>query len=120
MSILFFNNKNQEIAFNASKNSEEKKRGVRIHTEINPLSNFYLAETYHQKYYLQQKESLVNEYLSFYPDAKDFINSTSAARVNGYVRGEGTTSGLKEEIDLLGLTEKGKGILTDIVKGFGK
>ncbi|MFH1636164.1 MAG: peptide-methionine (S)-S-oxide reductase, partial [Chloroflexota bacterium] len=34
-----------------------------------------------------------------YPDSDDFVNSTAAARVNGYLGGYGTLADLQAEID---------------------
>ncbi|WP_338011614.1 hypothetical protein [Desulforamulus aeronauticus] len=69
---------------------------------------------------MQLKRDLVKEYALFYPNTIDFINSTSAARVNGYVRGAGTITSLIKEIESLGLSEKGKHELVETVKSFGR
>lgn len=120
MSILFCHNEDQAELAQGSKEAEEKRRGKKIYTEIRPAQPFYLAETYHQKYYLQSNRELLREYLSFYPDARDFINSTSAARTNGYIRGEGSLAALQKEMDLLGLSEQGQKNLLDIVRSYRK
>jgi peptide-methionine (S)-S-oxide reductase len=92
--------------------AEIKKK---VHTEIVPAETFYIAETYHQKYSLQNVPLLVREYRQIYPLDDDFINSTAVARVNGYVTGHGTFERLQEEIDLLGLSDEGKKELQEIV-----
>jgi len=66
---------------------------------------FFLAEHYHQKYYLRQDRVLDEEFRGMYSSKSDFLNSTAASRVNGYLGGCGTLSDLKEEIDQLGLSE---------------
>jgi len=43
-----------------------------------------------------------------FPSEKDFVNSTAAARVNGYIGGYGTMTAVKEELDQLGLSEEGR------------
>ncbi|HSR12498.1 MAG TPA: hypothetical protein VLS90_13745 [Thermodesulfobacteriota bacterium] len=43
-----------------------------------------------------------------YPSAKEFVNSTAAARANGYIGGYGNIDSLKEELDQLGLSEEGR------------
>ncbi|MGE5254210.1 MAG: hypothetical protein ACM3N7_09620 [Planctomycetaceae bacterium] len=43
-----------------------------------------------------------------FPSEKDFVDSTAAARVNGYLGGYGTQAGLKDELDRLGLSEEGR------------
>lgn len=57
--------------------------GRRVHTRIKPLAKFWLAEKYHQKYFLRNDHMLYSEMRDFYPDDDAFVNSTTAARVNG-------------------------------------
>ena len=90
------------------------KRGRPV-AEIVPFSEFYLAEDYHQKYRLQQVPELVREFRAIYADSVDFVNSTAAARVNGYVGGHGTLASLEAEIDDLGLSPAAQGKLLDLV-----
>ncbi|MEJ2315295.1 MAG: hypothetical protein P8Y85_11250 [Nitrospirota bacterium] len=40
-----------------------------------------------------------------YPVFTDFVNSTAAARVNGYLAGYGSCQTLRQDIDMLGLSE---------------
>ncbi|MFC2065705.1 hypothetical protein ACFLUO_01405 [Chloroflexota bacterium] len=49
-----------------------------------------------------------------YPDAKDFVDSTTAARVNGYAGGYGTLATLQEELDSFGLSAAGSNRLLEI------
>lgn len=86
---------------------QEQERGASFSTTISPLENFTLAEFYHQKYYLQADRELMQEILARYPNKKDIVDSTAAARLNGYIAGYGDTKSLKKEIDLYGLTEAG-------------
>lgn len=115
MSIVLYHDEDQEKITQAIKLMIENKKGQKIFTEVNPLKRFYLAETYHQKYYLQMRKELMAEFKGIYPDSMEFFNSTAAARVNGYVAGEGTTSKLEEEINLFGLSDKGRELLRKIV-----
>ena len=87
----------------------------KIYTEVLPFSGFYLAEAYHQKYELQQDPELMEDFRAMYPDAGDFVNSTAAARVNGYLGGYGTADDLEREVGTLGLSEAGAGKLVDDV-----
>lgn len=52
-----------------------------------------------------------------YPSEKDLTDSTAAARLNAYLAGYGSCDMLKEEIDLLGLSEGGRSELASIVCG---
>lgn len=111
MSMILCHDEDQEKIAQASKLMIENKKGQKIFTEVKQLNRFYLAENYHQKYYLQMRKELMSEFKGIYPDSLDFINSTAAARVNGYVAGEGADNMLDEEIDLLGLSSKGQELL---------
>ncbi|HUJ89703.1 MAG TPA: hypothetical protein VLX12_05860 [Syntrophorhabdales bacterium] len=44
------------------------------------------------------------------------MNSTAAARVNGYLSGYGSSAMLQEEIDRLGLSPEARGRLLEIAK----
>ncbi|NTU71218.1 MAG: peptide-methionine (S)-S-oxide reductase [Coriobacteriia bacterium] len=81
------------------------KMGALLATRIEPLSQFWLAEDYHQKYYLRNERGLAAEFSAMFEGDEDALrDSTAAARVNGYVAGDGTRSQLAREIDFLGLT----------------
>ena len=73
-------------------------------------ARFYLAEDYHQKYYLRQSP-LAREFQAIYPDLASFTASTAAARANGYLAGDGDPDQLKSEIDKLGLSDEGRAYL---------
>jgi peptide-methionine (S)-S-oxide reductase len=116
MSAIFFHNDEQKrVALETRDREAAKVRGT-IVTEIVPFAAFYLAEAYHQKYYLQQVPELMREFSTIYPVAQDFTNSTAAARVNGYVAGYGSPDALKTEIDSLGLSPMGNKRLLKIVQ----
>jgi peptide-methionine (S)-S-oxide reductase len=114
MSIVFYHNDEQKELAISSKEHEEARLGRSIVTEITSFSGFYLAEDYHQKYYLRQEPDLVKELSAIYPDISDFIDSTAVARLNGYVGGYGTLPTLEEELSSLGLSVLGRNKLLDI------
>ncbi|MBI3857095.1 MAG: peptide-methionine (S)-S-oxide reductase [Planctomycetes bacterium] len=116
MSAIFYEGEAQKKAVLASKARMEEKLGRAVKTAVLPVGKFYLAEDYHQKYELRCNAELSKEFAAIYPEAKDFVNSTAAARVNGYLAGSGTAEQLKKEIDLLGLSAEGKKRLQTCVR----
>ena len=116
MSIIFCHNEIQRELALKSKIHEEKRKNEEFFTKILPLASFHLAETYHQKYYLQSISELMQDFRIIYPNWFDFINSTAAARVNGYIIGYGSIQSLRKELEQLGLSEAGKRNLLEIVE----
>jgi methionine-S-sulfoxide reductase len=110
-SVIFYHNEKQHKIALESKAKHEKEEGSVMYTEIVPYEKLWLAEEYHQKYYLQVQDLFRDEFMAMYPDFNDIINSTAAARVNGYMGHEGTWKQLEEEIDSLGLSDFAKEVL---------
>ncbi|MGC9384657.1 MAG: peptide-methionine (S)-S-oxide reductase, partial [Kosmotogaceae bacterium] len=104
--ILYHNDFQKEIAEQFVKEKEDEN-GMRAYTEIRPLEIFYLAEYYHQKYFLKQEWDFYRIYREIYDD-EEIVDSTATARVNSYLRGKGSNDQLKKEIDKLGLSEETK------------
>jgi len=99
MSIVFYHNSEQRELAMETKQLEEVSPGRQVYTEIIPFTEFYLAEDYHQKYYLQQVPELMEELSAIYPTFADFIDSTAVARINGYVGGHVTFEDLQEQLN---------------------
>jgi peptide-methionine (S)-S-oxide reductase len=119
MSIIFYHNEEQRRLAVETKEREAARLGAEILTEIVPASEFTLAEAYHQKYRLRGRSDLMSEFSAIYPDDEDFVASTAAARVNGYVAGYGSCDNLQEEIGILGLSEAAGDRLLKSVCGSG-
>lgn len=115
-SALFFENEHQEKLARETRDDIASMIEEKIQTEIIPLDKFYMAERYHQKYHLQGYEELMEEYRKFYPDINDLVNSTSAARVNGYTGGYADIDQLEAEFPLLGLSTDKKVFLKSIIE----
>ena len=113
--VILFHNESQEEAARDSKKTAEQQLGTKIQTAIEPLDRFYLAEDYHQKYYLQNVEELALEIKAYYPDIMDLVESTVAARLNGIAGGYGDPELLERELDSYGLSERGRAIVQDVV-----
>jgi peptide-methionine (S)-S-oxide reductase len=108
MSIVFYHSEEQRRLAIDSRERVKSQLGRSIITEIIPFSEFYLAEEYHQKYYLKHEASLLKELRTIYPAIEDFISSTAVARINGYVGGYGIPETLDKELNSLGLSEAGQ------------
>lgn len=91
-----------------------------IKTEILPAETFYLAEDYHHKYLLQSNPRIWGDVVGVYREPTGWINSTAAARLNGYVGGYGTMAQLEEEIGSLGLSLPTREHLHKLVQRFGR
>lgn len=116
MNAVFFHNEQQRQLAMASKNAVEKKMGSTVRTKVAPIRSFTMAEDYHQKFTLKGQTLLKNEIMQIYPREQDFVNSTAAARLNGYVGGHGAKEQLSVEIESLGLSLEGKRILAEMVR----
>lgn len=114
-SVIFYHDEEQLRLAQASKEQYESQCNCRVYSEIVPFTTFYLAEDYHQKYQLRQSPIFMDEFAAIYPDPVDFVNSTVAARVNGYLGGHGTLANLQAEIDDLGLSPEAQKALLEIV-----
>ncbi len=103
--ILYADEEQKKKALESKKQLEEELQ-QEIKTEIMPLDVFYLAENYHQKYYLRMQPELSTELRAYYPDIEDLTDSTVAARLNGIAGGYGDPELLRREIDSYGLSEQ--------------
>jgi peptide-methionine (S)-S-oxide reductase len=113
---VFYHNEDQKKLAVETRDREAAKRKSTIATEILPATTFYRAEAYHQKYRLRQDRDLMKEFSAIYPSDADLVNSTAAARVNGYLDGYGTPETLKKELDGLGLSPEASRRLEEAVK----
>ena len=115
-SVVFYHDDEQRRLAEKTKEREETERGRRLPTEVVPYTEFWRAEDYHQKYRLRGVRELMEEFAAIYPDSKDLVDSTAAARVNGYVGGHGTLEQLEAEIDRLGLSPEGRDRLEEVAQ----
>jgi peptide-methionine (S)-S-oxide reductase len=93
--VIFYHDEEQKNMAAATRDRLAAKLGTKIHTEILPYEGFYLAEPYHQKYRLRSARDMMAEFSAMYPLEDDFVNSTAAARVNGYLGGYGSPETVK-------------------------
>jgi len=112
--IFFHNDEQKKLALETQDQVAARIKGE-VFTEILPATEFYLAEDYHQKYFLRRVPELLNELTAIYPAVKNFVGSTAAARLNGYVAGYGARAGLEAELGSLGLSPAGNKRLLALV-----
>jgi peptide-methionine (S)-S-oxide reductase len=114
-SAIFYTSAQQQQLANEIKQANETS-GEKLYTDIIPFTAFNVAEDYHQKYYLRDREELVDPLYDIYPIPADFRDSTAAARLNGYLGGYGDVDSVRQNLDKLGLTETGKRLLLQIIE----
>lgn len=91
-----------EAVFCMDAEQEATARRLEISAPIITSARFYLAEDYHQKYHLRHDRTLIAELADYAP--RELVESTVAARLNGYVAGQGTLAQLHDELPMLGLS----------------
>jgi peptide-methionine (S)-S-oxide reductase len=115
-SVIFCHDEEQKKLAAESLEREQAGRKRKIYTEVLPAGEFYRAEDYHQKYGLRHDAALMKEVRAMIPEEKGFVDSTLAARLNGFLGGEGTLKLLEEEIDRYGLSPTGRKRLLELVR----
>jgi methionine-S-sulfoxide reductase len=105
---VFYHGDEQKRLALATRDRLAARLAKTIRTEVVPFSRFYPAEAYHQKYYLRGNKQFLKELQRYYPQDEGLMNSTAAARVNGYLGRNGTAEFLKAEIDRYGLSESSR------------
>lgn len=116
MKAVFYHDEDQRLQAEASKKKVAEELRAAVNTQVLPLKSFTLAEDYHQKYYLKNHAQLEEELLRIYPRHQDLVNSTAAARVNGYVGGYGTQEQFSRERAELGLSTEAERALGKLVR----
>ncbi len=116
--ILFSSEDQRRLAVERVRQVADRWR-TEVFVEILPADSFHRAEDYHQKYYLQRHAELTAELRAPYPDFRDFVDSTAAARLNGYLGGSRTHDLRREDLGRLGLSAAGQRILLKEARRYG-
>ena len=116
LTAVFFHNEAQKKLALETRDRAAMKRREKVVTAILPVTEVTVAEDYHQKYYLRRQPELIREFQALYPDVKDFLASTAAARVNGYVGGNGTYAELEKQVGTFGLSARAQKVLLELRK----
>ena len=115
MKAVFYHSEQQREQAIASKVALEDNIGSIVRTEIVPIRSFTMAEDYHQKFTLKGHKDLKNEMMRIYPRHQDLVDSTAAARLNGYIGGYGSRDQLLKEINSLGLSAEAEKVLAEMI-----
>jgi len=110
---IWFQSKEQEALALKSKTEQESKRGKKLYTVIEPAAVFTEAEDYHQKWELKKHQVLLKALNLRTND--EIVQSHPAARINGYVAGDGDIKQLMQEIDSFGLPTSARDYLIRLV-----
>jgi len=116
---IFYHDAQQQQQALEAKTALENDLGRPVRTEVVPLRSFTRAEDYHQKYILKRESGLMRELSRAYPNHRDIVDSTAAARLNGYVGGHGSPEQFAREIETLGLGPESRKKVETIVRGKG-
>lgn len=105
LSILRYHNEQQRKVICQVKQEMEQELGESIETEIAALDHFTLAEERHQKYYLKRYPRALEQLVDLFPENNLLVDSTFAARLNGFVKGFRSRDSLVEEIKMWEIKE---------------
>jgi len=115
MHAVFYHDEDQHKAIlETKKRIEEKSSGKEVRTTIRPVGKFFVAERYHQKFELQKNSELMKPFAKL--ELKEFLDSTAATRLNGYLGGHGTAAQLESDIKELSFSDSQVKALRKIVK----
>jgi peptide-methionine (S)-S-oxide reductase len=113
-SAIFYRTDEERIAAEASRERVAARVG-QVFTDIEPFDRFYRAEDYHQKYSLRSRHSIMSEFRAMYPDDHAFVDSTAAARVNGWLGGCRDPSQIDRDLPRVGLSREAQAEVRRIV-----
>lgn len=119
MSTVFYHDDVQKQEAMGIKKQFEDKRGQTLYTDMVQFENFYPAEEYHQKYYLQNTSKAYKELRPMYDSFDEFVSSTLVARVNGYIAGGIEMSTLKDELKDLDVPDENRDKLINVLEKLG-
>ena len=105
MSAVFYHDEAQRQAAEKTRDRYVATPAA-VRTEIVPHTRFWMAEDYHQKYYLRSARGLFAELRAIYPDERDFVASTAVARANGFLAGHTARAEIEAVVGDLGLSER--------------
>lgn len=112
---VFYHDEEQRRIAERTRDAAAARLGAPVRTEILPAGVFTPAEDYHQKHYLRAHEPLLRELQAAWPEPRDLAASTAAARINGWLGGNGTREQLLAALEALGLSPGAREYLREVV-----
>lgn len=100
--VFYHDNTQKKLAENGLKQTQ-KRQGKKVTSQVLPVTDFYRAEDYHQKYMLRMDDKLMKLMGDQNITPEQFTDSTLAARLNGYAGGHGNKTTLKKQLEPLNL-----------------
>ncbi|WP_336825214.1 peptide-methionine (S)-S-oxide reductase [Sporosarcina sp. USHLN248] len=116
LSLLRYRSADQLKAIEHVKKEMEYEIGESIETDIAPFSNFTLAEERHQKYYVKRYPKALEQLQPLFPNPSMLVNSTFAARLNGFVKGFRSKESILTEIEEWKIDVAGKQALMELFR----
>jgi hypothetical protein len=113
---VFYLNDEQKSAILSSLQDVRQQSRYPVTTAVEPAGEFYPAEGYHQKYYLRKRHEILAELQQNY-SGDSFVDTTAAARINGYLGCNGDKTDVERNLDSLGLSPGMQQRLVDYVSG---
>jgi len=95
--IVFFSDEEQREALETYLD-ENRLDAESIGTRVESLSEFYLAEDYHQKHSLRSRDDLLEPFEEAGYDEEELRESPAAAKLNGYASGKGLPEYLEKVV----------------------
>jgi peptide-methionine (S)-S-oxide reductase len=116
-SFIFIHSPVQEKEAEESRNRLASAVDRPLITEVLSYTGFTRAEDTHQKYRLRRDSVLMKAFGELFPEERSFVDSTAAARVNGFLAGFGDPADYCGETPLWGLSTEAWNLLRRIAAG---
>lgn len=102
-SAIYWADENQKAEALQSMEEQQKQLKARIVTLIEPSTEFYTAENYHQKWTLRKHEWLLR---SLAWNDSDILDSPLAAKLNGFLANKSNLNDFEQMLPQLSLTSE--------------
>jgi peptide-methionine (S)-S-oxide reductase len=100
---IWYADDRQHEFIDTSREKCEREGGGAVKTPILPFEAFWRAEDYHQKYALQRHDRVMSTLREIYPEFERLVDSTVAARLNGFASGRGERALFEAEVESYGI-----------------